>query len=201
MAAAFDRICVFAGSAPGTYPAYRRAAKVMGETLAERGIEVVYGGAKVGLMGVVADAALGAGGRVTGIIPDHLVEAEVAHQGLSDLRVVGSLQERKSLMAELADAFVSLPGGLGTIEEALQAATATQLGLAAKPCGVLNIGSFFDPLLIQLDRAMKAGFLSEEHREILVADDDPGQLLDRLEAWSAPPAKYAIEETASLVDR
>lgn len=153
------RVCVFSGSSAGRLEHYRAAATRLGTLLAERGIGLVYGGAAVGLMGAVADAAIAAGGSVTGVIPQALVEREVAHTGLPDLRVVGSMHERKALMAELSDAFIALPGGIGTLEEIFEVWTWTQLGSHAKPCAVLNIEGFYDKLLGFLDHVVDEAFL------------------------------------------
>jgi len=174
------RLCVFCGSSMGVSPVYRAAAEALGTALAERGIGLVYGGARVGLMGVVADAALAAGGEVTGVIPQALVDREIGHSGLSDLRLVGSMHERKALMASLADAFVALPGGIGTFEELFEMWTWTQLGSHAKPCGLLNVAGFYDRLLGFLDHVVGEGFLKPVHREMLLVGDEPGALLDAL---------------------
>jgi uncharacterized protein (TIGR00730 family) len=181
------RVCVFCGANAGARPAYAAAARELGGALARRGIGVVYGGGNVGLMGVLADAALAAGGAVIGVIPEALVEKELAHAGLSELLVVRSMHARKAKMAELADAFVALPGGYGTFEELCEALTWTQLGLHAKACGLLNVEGFYDPLLAQLERALADGFLRTEHRAILLAETDVDRLLARLERF-VPPA-------------
>lgn len=183
------QICVFAGSSDGAHPDYREAARAVGALLAERDIGIVYGGAGTGLMGAVADAALAAGGRVTGVIPTEI--EELAHPGLSELKIVGSMHERKALMASLAAAFLALPGGLGTFEEVLEAATWSQLGLHAKPCGVLNVRGYFDPLLALLDRAVSDGFVSPGHRRIVLAGTAVEGLLGQLADWSPPPSKHA----------
>ncbi len=182
-AAVIGSCCVFCGSSPGARPAYRAAAEGLGRELARRGIRLVYGGAAVGLMGALADAALAAGGDVVGVIPNSLVDMEVAHRGLPELRVVASMHERKSQMAELADAFVSLPGGLGTFEEQLEILTWAQLGSHRKPSGLLDVCDYFAPLLALLDHAVEERFLKPTHRDLLLRADDPGELLDRLEAW------------------
>ncbi len=158
----------------------------MGEALARRGIGLVYGGGGIGLMGVLADAALSAGGEVIGVIPEALVVREVAHGGLTDLRVVASMHERKALMAELADAFVALPGGFGTLEEFCEALTWAQLGIHRKPCGLLNVEGFFDPLLSLFDHAVRERFVSPDHRSLVVVEDDPDRLLDALKYWEPP---------------
>lgn len=162
----------------------------MGGLLADSGIGLVYGGASIGLMGAVADAVLRGGGEAIGVIPEGLKRREVAHAGLTELRTVDSMHERKAAMSELSDAFLALPGGLGTLDELLEAATWTQLGIHAKPCGLLNIGGYWDCLVGQLDRAGSDGFLRRDHREVLLVEQDPKALLDRLERWSPPPAVW-----------
>jgi uncharacterized protein (TIGR00730 family) len=184
------RICVFCGSSTGTRPEYLEAARHLGETLASRGLGLVYGGAHVGLMGRVADACRSAGGHVTGVIPERLVDAEVAHVGLDDLRIVGSMHERKALMAELADGFVALPGGFGTLEEFCEVLTWSQLGLhpVPKPCALLDVAGFYEPLVALFDRGVDEGFVRPAHRGLVLVDDDVDLLLDRLAAWTPPPA-------------
>ena len=178
--AAPHRICVFCGSSPGTDPGHVDAVRRLGHEIGARGIELVYGGGATGLMGVVADAALAAGGSVIGVIPDALVARELAHRGLPDLRIVRSMHERKALMADLADAFVAAPGGFGTFEELCEAVTWTQLGLHQKRCGLLNVAGFYDPLLELIDRAVQDGFIRDASRQILVSESDPVRLLARL---------------------
>lgn len=178
-----DRICIFCGASSGSKPEYRAAAERMGEVLADAGIGLVYGGGKVGLMGAVADAVLVRRGYVIGVIPRALVHKEVAHDRLTDLRVVGSMHERKAMMAELSNAFVALPGGFGTIEEIVEVLTWSQLGLHAKPCGLLNVGGFYDPLLKFFEHAVKEGFVREEHARLVLADSDPTRLIHKLKAW------------------
>ena len=185
------RLCVFAGSSAGADPAFREAAVELARLLARRGVGVVYGGASIGLMGVVANAVLEAGGEVVGVVPERLTGREVAHRGLSELHVVGSMHERKALMGELSDAAIALPGGLGTFEELLELATWTQLGIDSKPCGLLNVNGYFDPLVAMLDRAVEQSFLSLEHRRILLVGGDCEELLGRIERWSAPTAKWS----------
>jgi uncharacterized protein (TIGR00730 family) len=182
------RVCVYCGSSPGRDRAYREAAVALVQTLAERGLGVVYGGAHVGLMGVVADEALAAGAEVIGVIPQALVDREIAHPGLADLRIVGSMHERKAQMAELADAFVALPGGLGTLEELFEVATWSQLGLHVKPCGLLNVLGYYDGLAGMLDHAVAERFLRPENRAIIIVEPDPGAMVDALAAWT-PPAR------------
>jgi uncharacterized protein (TIGR00730 family) len=176
------RICVFAGSALGTRPEYTSAARDLGLALAEREIDIVYGGARVGLMGVLADAALGAGRHVTGVIPDALAAREIAHRELSDLHVVGSMHERKAMMARLADGFIALPGGWGTLEELFEAVTWAKLGIHQKPCGLLNTAGYFDPLLAFLGHAADEGFLSHAPMSTIAVSSEPLALLDLMAA-------------------
>jgi uncharacterized protein (TIGR00730 family) len=176
-------VCVFCGSNTGARPSYAVMAEGLGRVLAERGIRVVYGGGRVGLMGVVADAALAAGGEVVGVIPQHLMDREVGHTGLTDLRVTSSMHERKALMADLADGFVALPGGFGTLEELAETLTWSQLGLQAKPFGLLDVEGFYEPLLRFLDHTVAERFVTPEHRALVLSADDPFTLLDRLAAW------------------
>ena len=174
------RVCVFTGSSPGVRREYRDAARTLGHLLAERGMGLVYGGAHVGLMGAVADAVLEAGGPVIGVIPESLVAREIAHTGLTELRVVGSMHERKAMMAELSDAFVALPGGWGTLEEFCEVLTWALLGLHAKPCALLNVGGYFDHLLAFVEHATAEGFVRQAHREMVLVADAPAVLLERL---------------------
>jgi uncharacterized protein (TIGR00730 family) len=180
------RLCVFCGSSVGRDPAYRRLAESLGRALAARGIGVVFGGGRVGLMGALADAAMAVGGEVIGVIPQALLDREVGHDGLSDLRVVGSMHERKALMAELADGFVALPGGVGTLEELFEVWTWGQLGLHAKPCGVLDAGDFYAPLIAFLDHLVETGFVRPAHRAMLVSAGTPDALLAAFEAYRPP---------------
>jgi uncharacterized protein (TIGR00730 family) len=181
------RICVFCGSSPGGSAAYAAAAADLGRALAAAGIAVVYGGAGVGLMGRLADSALAAGGEVIGVIPRSLVAAEVAHHGLADLRIVASMHERKALMADLADGFVALPGGLGTLDELFEILTWAQLGLHGKPIGLLDVGGYFAPLLAFLDGAVAARFLAPAHRAMLLLAETPEALLDAFRSYAPPP--------------
>ena len=174
------RICVFCGSNAGAHPAYRQAAQTVGRLLCRRGIELVYGGGHVGLMGILADACLSEGGRVIGVIPQALADKEKAHGGLTELRVVSSMHERKSLMSDLSDAFVALPGGYGTWEELFEMLTWSQLKIQRKTCALLNVEGYYDPLLDMANRAVREGFLSEANRDLLLTDSDPERLLDRL---------------------
>ncbi|MFN4037751.1 MAG: TIGR00730 family Rossman fold protein [Erythrobacter sp.] len=179
-------ICVFSGSSLGRRTEYREAAVQLGTALATRGINLVYGGAAVGLMGEVADATLAAGGHVTGVIPRALVDREVAHDGLPDLRIVESMHERKALMADLSDGFIALPGGIGTFEELFEVWTWTQLGNHAKPCAVLNVAGFYDRLLNFVDHAVEEQFLKPVHRNVLLTGTNPSDLLDTLATYTAP---------------
>lgn len=185
-----SRICVFCGASPGRDPAYVELARSVGAGLAGRGVGVIYGGGRLGLMGALADAALAAGGEVIGVIPRGLVGRELAHPGATELRVVGSLHERKAEMAELADGFIALPGGLGTLEELAEVASWAQLELHAKPIGLLGIGDYWDRLLGWLDHAVAEGFISAEHRRLVGVDADLDALLDRFEAWRPPPGRW-----------
>jgi uncharacterized protein (TIGR00730 family) len=179
-------VCVFCGSSPGRNSRYRAAARQVGSLLAAQGLRLVYGGGRVGLMGELAEAATSGGGRVTGVIPEALCVREVAFEGLADLRVVSSMHERKALMAQLSDAFLALPGGAGTLEEFFEVWTWAQLGIHRKPCGLLNIGGYFDGLLTFLDHAVGERFVREAHRAMVMVDTDPQALLDRLSAYTAP---------------
>lgn len=186
MALKLQRVCVFCGSSLGIHGAYAQAADDIGRLLALGGIELVYGGGNVGLMGRVADACLQQGGRVIGVMPKALVEKEVAHGGLTELRIVESMHERKAVMADLSGAFVALPGGYGTWEEFCEVLTWSQLGIQRKPCGLLNVSGYYDPFLALANRARDEGFLQSAHRELLLADTDPGRLLDRLSSCAIP---------------
>ena len=177
-------VAVYCGSNIGTDPAYAAAAASLGQTLADRGIRLVYGGGHVGLMGVLADTVLGNGGEAYGVITRALKEKEVAHSGLTSLTVVETMHERKAAMADAADAFVMLPGGFGTLDEFFEVVTWTQLGIHAKPCGVLDVAGYFAPLGTLLDGAARAGFVRPAHRGLVLTDTDPAALLDRLAAWT-----------------
>ena len=193
---AMRRVCVFAGSSSGVRPEYRDAAEALGRLLAERGIGVVYGGARVGLMGTLADAALAAGGEVVGVIPAALVAKEIAHSGLTDLRVVASMHERKATMADLADGFVALPGGWGTFEELCEVVTWAQLGLHRKPCGLLNVQGYFDRLLAFLAHTIDEGFVRPEYAGMMAVAATPGELLDRLHASTPPRVEKWLDRTS-----
>ena len=191
------RIGVFCGSSPGNKPEYTLAAREMGRALAERGIDLVFGGGRVGMMGEIASATLQAGGEVIGVIPKHLIERELAHPHVTRLHVVGSMHERKALMAELAGGFIAMPGGMGTIEEIFEVLTWAQLGLHHKPCGLLNVCGYFDTLLGFLDHVVAEGFLAPAHRQMIVLDTDLGGLLDQFEHYRPPDidkARRAIEQ-------
>ena len=176
-------ICVFCGSNGGADPAYLQAAQAVGRGLAERGIRIVYGGGKVGMMGAVADAARDAGGEVIGVIPQAIFDLEIGHTGIDDLRVVGSMHERKALMAELSDAFIALPGGIGTLEELFEVYTWAQLGIHAKPLGLIDVAGYYQPLVDFLDHAVQERFLRAETRTLLAVSDDLDDLIAAFDAW------------------
>ena len=188
---------MFSGSSPGADLAYRAAAIDLGHRLAERGIGLVYGGASVGLMGAVADAAMEEGGDVIGVIPQSLVDREIAHPGVGDLRVVDSMHERKAVMAELSDAFVALPGGVGALEELFEVYTWNQLGLHAKPLGLFNVRGYFDGLARFLDHAVAERFVTPQHRAMLLVAEDLDELIDGLGAWDAPVQPKWIDRAQS----
>jgi len=185
-----ERLCVFCGSSPGHDPAYAAAAAQLGRVLAQRGIGLVYGGGRVGLMGVLADAALAAGGEVIGVIPQALLERELGHRGLTELRVVDSMHARKALMGELAGGFIALPGGIGTLEELFEVWSWAQLGLHRKPCGVLDVEGFFAPLVEFLDRQVEAGFIHPTYRAMLTVASAAEELLDAFSAYKPPADKW-----------
>ena len=197
------RICVFCGSSSGHDPVYRAAAEELGLLLAERGLELVYGGGSIGLMGVVADACLEAGGTVIGVIPESLVGREVAgrpvdHRALTRMEVVDSMHTRKARMAELADGFIALPGGFGTFEEFCEVITWAQLGFHTKPCGLLNVNGFYDRLLGLFDHAVLEGFLRRQNRELVLADTDPSALLAAMAAFEPEPVTKWLSEKKQL---
>lgn len=179
-------VCVFCGSSPGNDPAYTRAARLLSHTLAERSLTLVYGGGHVGLMGVVADAALEAGGEVIGVMPKALVDREIGHTGLTKLHVVHSMHERKALMSELSEGFIALPGGNGTLEEFFEVLTWAQLGEHDKPCGLLNVAAYYDPLLKVFDQMVARSFLKEVHRKLVLVEEEPSTLLDRFDGYEPP---------------
>ncbi len=191
------RVCVFCGSSSGTNPLYVDAARRMGRTLARRGIGLVYGGGGTGLMGEVADAALAAGGEVVGVIPRALQLRELAHDGLTELHVVGSMHERKAKMAELAHGFVALPGGMGTLEEFAEVLTWAQLGLHERPCGLLDVAGYYRPLVAFFDHAEAEGFLRPEHRRLVLSAEEPDALLDRFVAWEPPKLRKWIDDRSA----
>ena len=198
-----ERICVFCGSNAGTNPIYRDEAEKLGRLLAARGIELVYGGGNIGLMGVVADVCLGAGGTVIGVIPEALMGKEVAgrpvdHRALTRLEVVDSMHTRKARMAELADGFIALPGGFGTFEEFCEILTWGQLGFHVKPMGLLNVNGFYDPLLALFDHAVGEGFLREQNRAMALADTDIGRLLDKMATYRPEPVSKWLKEEKQL---
>lgn len=187
------RVCVFCGSSAGRNSLYLDAARLTGRTLARRGIGVVYGGGGIGLMAAVADAALEAGGEVIGVIPRALQLRELAHDGLTALHVVGSMHERKAKMAELAEGFVALPGGMGTLEEFAEILTWAQLGLHVRPCGLLDVAGYYRPLVAFFDHAAAEGFLRPEHRALVLVAEDPDALVDRFLAWEPPKLQRWID--------
>ena len=191
------RICVFTGSSEGRKPSYRLAAEHLGRTLVERGFGLVYGGARVGLMGAVADAVLAAGGEVIGVIPEALVAREVAHTGLTELRVVASMHERKALMAELSDGFIAMPGGWGTLKELFEVLTWAQLGLHRKPCGLLNVDGYFDPLLAFVRHAEDEGFVRPEFERLLPVAETAVGLLEQFAAYEPPHVRKWIDRASS----
>jgi uncharacterized protein (TIGR00730 family) len=184
------RICVFCGASPGRNPGYLSLAASVGRGLAGRGIGIVYGGGRAGLMGALADGALDAGGEVIGVIPRRMVDRELAHRGLTRLHVVGSLHERKAKMADLADGFIALPGGLGTLEELAEVVSWAQLDLHMKPIGLLGLDGYWAPLVAWLDKAVEEGFISARHRGLLKVDADLNEPLARFDRWEAPPDRW-----------
>jgi uncharacterized protein (TIGR00730 family) len=192
-----ERVLVFCGSSPGARPEYAAAADELGRLLARRGLGLVYGGARVGLMGTVADGALAAGGEVTGVIPRNLVEHEIAHTGLTDLREVTTMHERKALMAELSDAVIALPGGTGTLDELFELFTWSQLGLVRMPIGLLDVAGYWQPLLAMLDHMVAERLLRAEHRATLLVSTDAADLLDQLAAYRHEAADKWLERRAA----
>ncbi len=189
------RICVFCGSSMGTNPVYAVAARGLGTEIARRGLGLVYGGAQVGLMGVVADAVLAGGGSVIGVIPDVLMRKELAHPALTELRVVGTMHQRKAQMADLADAFVALPGGMGTFEEYCEVVTWAQLGLHRKPCALLNVAGFYDPLLALVNNAVEVGFIRTAQRGLVLAAPNIPTLFDLLADYTPPESSKWISDS------
>ncbi|HVX47485.1 MAG TPA: TIGR00730 family Rossman fold protein [Mycobacteriales bacterium] len=194
------RICVFCGSSPGRGTTYLQAATELGTLLARRGIGVVYGGGNIGLMGAVADAAMAAGGEVDGVIPQHLVDREVAHREVTELHIVADMHERKALMARLSDAFITLPGAAGTMEELFEIWTWAQLGLHEKPVGLLDVAGYYEPLRTFIDRTVTEGFLTPHHRNMLIVESDAAVLLKRFADYQAPAAKFSAGVASDLLD-
>jgi hypothetical protein len=190
----FARFCVYAGSSGGARPEYAEASRTLIAEAVRRGAGVVYGGGSLGLMGVLADTALGAGGEVIGVIPKFLDDREVGHKGVTDLRVVENMHERKMLMADLADAFLVLPGGIGTLEEVFEMLSWSQLGLHRKPIGLLDVDGFYEPLIALLDHMTTESFISVDHRRFLLSDSDPINLLDAMEAWESPKTTRWLQD-------
>lgn len=190
-------VCVYCGASPGRLDAYADSARALGKVLVDRDIRLIYGGASIGVMGIVADAVLDAGGQVIGVIPEPLARKEVAHTRLTEIHLTRSMHERKSLMAEMSDAFIALPGGLGTLEELFEIWTWTQLGIHAKPCGLLNVEGYFDKLIGFLDHATEEQFVKQLHRSMLLVETNPDKLLDRFSNYEAPVIGtwMGIEET------
>lgn len=186
-------ICVFCGSSPGGRLEYRAATKELASELVGRDIGVVYGGGKVGLMGTLADAVLALGGRVVGVIPEHLMAREIGHPGLTQLHVVRSMHERKALMADLCEAFIALPGGFGTLDEFCEVLTWSQLGLHTKPCGILNVLDYYTSFLVLLDHAVQERFLKPENRRLVLARNSPAELLQALEDWQPVPVEKWLD--------
>lgn len=188
------RICVFCGSRTGEKPAYRMAAEDLGPLLVRHCGGLVYGGGRIGLMGLLADRVVAAGGEAIGVIPDFLMTEEIAHPGLTELRVVATMHERKAMMAELADGFIALPGGYGTLEEFFEILTWAQLGLHGKPCALLNVQGYFDPLLELVNHAVTEGFVRPRHRSLIIEDSDAETLLQRMKAYAAPEIPQVLHE-------
>lgn len=190
-----NRLCVFCGSRSGVRPAYQTAAQSMGQALARRGITLVYGGGDIGLMGTVADAVIDAGGSAIGVIPDALLKKEVPHPRLTELHVVGSMHERKALMADLSDGFIAMPGGFGTFEEFCEVLTWSQLGFHQKPCGLLNIENYYKPLLDLFNHAVAEEFVRPQHRALVLEATDPDHLLDQLAIYQPTPLSPWIDNS------
>lgn len=179
-------ICVFLGANPGKNESYAEAARNMGREIASRGMTTIYGGSNMGLMGILADGALEAGGKVIGVIPDSLVRKEVSHEGISELHVVSSMHERKSMMAKISDGFIAMPGGIGTLDEFFEIFTWAQLGFHKKPCGLLNVGGYYNKLLTFLDTVVEEGFLKEVHKNMVIMGESPAEIIDAFGSYVAP---------------
>lgn len=190
------KLCVYCGSNPGKDPAYVTAGKRLGKFLAAESIGLVYGGASSGVMGAVADGITAAGGDAVGIIPSDLLKKETPHSGLTELNVVDSMHERKALMAKLSDGFIALPGGLGTLEELFEVWTWAQLGFHGKPCALLNVRSYYSPLITFLDRAVEEGFLSAQHRSMLIVEEDPERLIAQMKDYEPPTVPKWLDQDA-----
>lgn len=190
-------VCVFAGSNPGLRESYGEAARALAREVAGRGYTLIYGGGNVGLMGILSQTAMNHGGRVIGVIPEALVKREVAHYSITDLRVVGSMHERKALMSELSDGVIALPGGLGTLEELFEMLTWSQLGIHGKPVALLNAAGYYDHLLTFLDRAVAEGFMRPLHRDLLLTGTEPGPLLDAMRAWRTPISERWLDQSGA----
>jgi len=188
-----NSVCIFCGSSEGSRPAYAVAAREMGAEVARRGLTLVYGGGRVGLMDAVADAALREGGEVVGVMPEALVSKEISHKRLTKLHVVGSMHERKMLMNDLSEGFVALPGGYGTLEEFFEVLSWAQLGIHGKPCALLNVEDFWGPLTSLLDHAVAEGFVSPDHRSLVLTENDPARLLDAMGRYSPPGTKKWLD--------
>jgi len=188
-------ICVYCGSSPGRQEAYANAARDLAKSLVDRNLRLVYGGASVGIMGLVADAVLHLGGEAVGVIPDALMRKELAHPNLTELHVTRSMHERKTMMAELSDGFIALPGGVGTLEELFEIWTWAQLGFHGKPCGLLNIAGYYDALITFLDHTVEEQFVREPHRSMLLVEHDPEALLDRFAGYEPPTVQKWVEKS------
>lgn len=191
------KLCVYCGSSPGRRPEYIQGAQALAQLFVEHDIELVYGGASVGLMGIMADTVLQNGGRATGIIPENLVAKEIAHDKLTELKVVASMHERKAAMAELSDGFIALPGGLGTLEELFEILTWAQLGFHRKPVGLLNVYGYFDQLAGFLDHTVAEQFVSEDHRSMIIIEEDPQSLISRFQNYEAPYVEKWIDRESA----
>ncbi|WP_027723326.1 TIGR00730 family Rossman fold protein [Maridesulfovibrio zosterae] len=194
-------ICVFLGANPGNDPKYAQTARNMGRELAKRNIRIIYGGSNMGLMGILAESALEAGGEVVGVIPESLVKKEVAHYGLTKLHIAESMHERKALMAELSDGFVALPGGIGTMDEIFEIFTWAQLGFHNKPCGLLNIDGYYDKLIEFLGGVVQEGFLGEIHKEMLITASSPSELIEAYSNYEAPTVSKWVEKISVQTDK